>query len=42
MMMMTPDVVWNRPDYLDLIRTQAPVVWWRASISWISWDVLTA
>jgi len=31
-----PDVVSNRPDSLDPIRTRAPVDWWRASISWIS------
>ena len=33
---LTPDVVWNRPDNLDPIRTRASVDWWRALVSWIS------
>jgi len=33
---LTPDVVRNRPDNLDHIRTRTPVDWWRASISWIT------
>jgi len=33
---LTPDVVWNRPGSLDLIRTRAPVDWWRASIDYAS------
>jgi len=38
---LTPDVLWNRPDSLDPIRTRAPVDWWRASISWVSVSGMT-